>query len=187
MGPTWVLSAPDGPHVGPMNLAIRVSNCVNINLCDIFTQPCPNFHGGWAKPQLKLKQGCVITSHIKLRMCLILIFYFQLMVPDKSKFKENINHCLSDYHIPRASVMYASINSYHEGYSFPISLLLVAYPLVVCMHNSTWFACPYFPPGWVTTTRVVTILFKEGYKQGIRIPFDKKFWPPNITNCVNRH
>ena len=24
MGPTWVLSAPDGPHAGPMNLAIRV-------------------------------------------------------------------------------------------------------------------------------------------------------------------
>ena len=26
MGPTWVLSAPDGPHVGPMNLAIRDIN-----------------------------------------------------------------------------------------------------------------------------------------------------------------
>ena len=25
MGPAWVLSAPDGPHVGPMNLAIRES------------------------------------------------------------------------------------------------------------------------------------------------------------------
>ena len=24
MGPTWVLPAPDGPHVVPMNLAIRV-------------------------------------------------------------------------------------------------------------------------------------------------------------------
>ena len=23
MGPTWVLSAPGGPHVGPMNFAIR--------------------------------------------------------------------------------------------------------------------------------------------------------------------
>ena len=23
MGPTWVLSVPDGPHIGPMNLAIR--------------------------------------------------------------------------------------------------------------------------------------------------------------------
>ena len=23
MGPTWVLSALDGPHVGPMNLAVR--------------------------------------------------------------------------------------------------------------------------------------------------------------------
>ena len=25
MGPTWVLSSPVGPHVGPMNLAIRES------------------------------------------------------------------------------------------------------------------------------------------------------------------
>ena len=25
MGPTWVLSAPDGPHIGPMNLAMRWS------------------------------------------------------------------------------------------------------------------------------------------------------------------
>ena len=24
MGPTWILSAPDGPHVGPMHLAIWV-------------------------------------------------------------------------------------------------------------------------------------------------------------------
>ena len=24
VGPNWVLSAPGGPHVGPMNLAIRV-------------------------------------------------------------------------------------------------------------------------------------------------------------------
>ena len=27
MGPTWVLSAQDGPHVGPMNFAIRVVIC----------------------------------------------------------------------------------------------------------------------------------------------------------------
>ena len=26
MGPTWVLSAPDGPHVGPMNLAVTVTS-----------------------------------------------------------------------------------------------------------------------------------------------------------------
>ena len=29
IGPTWVLPAPDGPHVGPMNLAIRVVGCSN--------------------------------------------------------------------------------------------------------------------------------------------------------------
>ena len=27
MGPTWVLSVPDGPHVGPMNLAVRGGSC----------------------------------------------------------------------------------------------------------------------------------------------------------------
>ena len=30
MGPTWVLSAPDGPHFGPMNLAIRVALLVPV-------------------------------------------------------------------------------------------------------------------------------------------------------------
>ena len=36
MGPTWVLSAPDGPHVGPMNLAIRndrETNSLTQGLC----------------------------------------------------------------------------------------------------------------------------------------------------------
>ena len=31
MGPTWVLSAPDGPHVGLTNLAIRVINHIYIS------------------------------------------------------------------------------------------------------------------------------------------------------------
>ena len=29
MGPTWVLSTPEGPHVGPMNLAIR-GDCYHV-------------------------------------------------------------------------------------------------------------------------------------------------------------
>ena len=29
MGPTWVLSAPDGLHVGPMNLALRVFQVIH--------------------------------------------------------------------------------------------------------------------------------------------------------------
>ena len=31
MGPTWVLSAPGGPHVGPMNFAIRVACYFSMN------------------------------------------------------------------------------------------------------------------------------------------------------------
>ena len=36
MGPTWVLSAPDGPHVGPMNLAIRVVLLLVVLICNVF-------------------------------------------------------------------------------------------------------------------------------------------------------
>ena len=37
MGPTWVLSAPDGPHFGPMDLAIRVGvlNCAQTNIDEL--------------------------------------------------------------------------------------------------------------------------------------------------------
>ena len=34
MGPTWVLSAPDGPHIGPTNLAIRVITPSTHKLCE---------------------------------------------------------------------------------------------------------------------------------------------------------
>ena len=36
MGPTWVLSAPDGPHIGPMNLAIgdAISTCTHTSFAN---------------------------------------------------------------------------------------------------------------------------------------------------------
>ena len=34
MGSTWVLLAPDGPHVGPMNLVIRVLTQTECGLVD---------------------------------------------------------------------------------------------------------------------------------------------------------
>ena len=37
MGPTWVLSAPGGPHVGPINLAIRVVQIMD--WCQIGNMP----------------------------------------------------------------------------------------------------------------------------------------------------
>ena len=40
MGHTWVLSAPDGPHVGPMNLAIRGSTVTD----DDEKQELPSSH-----------------------------------------------------------------------------------------------------------------------------------------------
>ena len=45
MGPTWVLSAPDWPHVGPINLAIRAGyHCV---------YSCPNSAGRQAEWQIQ--------------------------------------------------------------------------------------------------------------------------------------
>ena len=44
MGPTWGLSAPDGPHVGPMNLAIRDGSRF-VGFCSDLIKafnPCPS-------------------------------------------------------------------------------------------------------------------------------------------------
>ena len=39
MGPTWVLSAPGGPHIGPINVDFRdcISHCVHVSVTQIFT------------------------------------------------------------------------------------------------------------------------------------------------------
>ena len=43
MGPTWVLSAPDGPHVGPVNLAISLYIKIStLGLC-----PHPSYVSVW--------------------------------------------------------------------------------------------------------------------------------------------
>ena len=41
MGPTWVLSAPDGPHVGSINLTIRVAALDDNSCCMISADEAP--------------------------------------------------------------------------------------------------------------------------------------------------
>ena len=77
MGPSWVLSAPDGPHIGPMNLAIRdysgpvchkqlsvtwTSNYTLSLLWDVITCPCP---------------GCLLLGHKFFTYPRILLFIFR--------------------------------------------------------------------------------------------------------------
>ena len=65
MGPTWVLSAPDGPHVGPMNLAIRVGFRVHSRLqsCGWIFRSYPSSH----RPQ-RGSTGAPDTQYVQ---CLI--------------------------------------------------------------------------------------------------------------------
>ena len=64
MGPTWVLSAPDGPHVGPMNFAVRE------------TIQLPTSRGAFFA-----KLGCFPTTVSNWRWC--------RMVRNKSYFRKN--------------------------------------------------------------------------------------------------
>ena len=95
MGTTWVLSAPDGPHVGPMNLAIRdtwhsdIPSSIlltgNLVFSPTFTlntivswvkmhphkttecnYPCPEFNGRLVEAIYSLGQG---YSFIQLTVC----------------------------------------------------------------------------------------------------------------------
>ena len=50
MGPTWVLSAPDGPHVDPMNFAIRVSTLTVFDIHCILKYILYNRHSTGGSP-----------------------------------------------------------------------------------------------------------------------------------------
>ena len=56
MGPTWVLSAPDGPHVDPMNLTIRAGLS---SYPGYFWGPVVFQLGSWKYPG---RQGWILTS-----------------------------------------------------------------------------------------------------------------------------
>ena len=71
MGPTWVLSAPDGPHVGPMNLAIRVSSIL-----------MPD----WEFPQISLLH-CVSRAVIRIPSCSPAFYAAYMLVGHYSAIK----------------------------------------------------------------------------------------------------
>ena len=53
MGPIWGRQDPGMTHVGPMNLAMRVSIYIHATQWNVITHPCPNFNSGLTKPPLK--------------------------------------------------------------------------------------------------------------------------------------
>ena len=60
MGPTWVLSAPDGPHVGPMNLVIR--EVILRKCCFFVTIEWPSNWDGYA--QIALHCECQLLEEL---------------------------------------------------------------------------------------------------------------------------
>ena len=68
MGPTWVLSAPDGPHVGPMNLAIRVILKNDIWLTNTLEKTCETV---WSAMWLWLlmTQYHLVQWHLQAQWC----------------------------------------------------------------------------------------------------------------------
>ena len=89
MGPTWVLLAPEGPHVGPMNLASRVCN-------DLFhyTQLATSLqtpHSMW-NDRMYIQQGkyisiSLISMIIDMTTCDMLVLLDQLIVIDNTSHK----------------------------------------------------------------------------------------------------
>ena len=61
MGPTWILSTPDGPHVGPMNFAIRV---LQRNFDDIGANIVPvSKEWVWVIKPCVWSMGYIINGH----------------------------------------------------------------------------------------------------------------------------
>ena len=85
MGPTWVLSAPDGSHVGPMDLAIRDYFDWNIGISDCPDKFVHSQSSAFFQVSSRLitllhsismviaYQSFVLFQHIKSKLCITLI------------------------------------------------------------------------------------------------------------------
>ena len=76
IGPIWVLSAPDGPHVGPMNLAITSDHNIDAKLPlqglsrNISSRVCNNMRLSVRNPpELKSQKHLSIKIFFNLKIC----------------------------------------------------------------------------------------------------------------------
>ena len=91
MGPTWVLSDPDGPHVGPRNLAIRVS---------FVKLSCSRVHRFVDKGINNAKQGELRLCHWLFVWCLGSRNHLHLVCRPVSslQWRHNEHHGVSNHH-----------------------------------------------------------------------------------------
>ena len=125
MGLTWVLSAPDGPHVGPMNLAIR--DVLLIALLCIVTTAC-----GMEVYLIKTipkRSTYVLIAHYKvfLLVCIFVTWWFHDM---KNAF------CIT------GTLWCSSVDSHHKG---PANRNLDVFIVVNLNHQwNKHFNCRWF-------------------------------------------
>ena len=191
MDPTWVLSAPDGPHVGPMNLAICVSHrrtciCLGSKRCrqstaSVMPTKAPSSKLGWLSIHLcysKLQRSCEIhhnTSRIKTWVIIHHWFIIQLA----HMFLLTTNHpwlwSLSSYNIRYIAELVAKnisaggINVIHEKIYFTIifyfNVLWLCHNfggLYMCYIFSCWSELLYFR--WVKGITLMDVVLVSHYQ-----------------------
>ena len=123
MGPTWVLSAPDGPRFGPMNLAVRLSSNfprssgnfgekepqAELLQADLITDPLPN---NWVITLLKMhnviqnQQGPFDSLNINMHQActkferfILITFTCKIRKHDLTAMKLELKPCRATYHM----------------------------------------------------------------------------------------
>ena len=119
MGPTWVLSAPDGPHVGPMNHAIR--ECFS-------SRECLSSSGWFIQRVMLLWRYIALAMSMPARRR-------QAMLADRSKpnmlrAEQNGRHFEND--------VFKCI-SFSENLRNLITIWLKLYPVIQMKLNHHWF------------------------------------------------
>ena len=120
MWPTWVLSAPGGPHVGPMNLAIRgthvlylclskvsangkrcyISNIFSHWLTDTpLDNTCISFSTFWTKPLARMCSSLWLVFQLHCRILCLSPAHKMLVILLKCHLRQNVEmrhiHCLN--------------------------------------------------------------------------------------------
>ena len=121
MGPTWVLSAPDGPHVGPMDLAIWVdSHCDGMTRHDMIIYHVYDY------------LSCIVLL-VSLEVNLTSLYHYSYHTEAWNKMADILQTLFSDVLERKSFIFLAATKQLYEWYF--LSVCPSVTPFWLCSHH----------------------------------------------------
>ena len=136
MGPTWVLSAPDGPNVGPMNLAVGAFYPIRHILLDVWSWNSPEKIYYWLMTTHYFKENGMVVVEDKALICPLSYYYYIVLWNENWLIPSGKRNMSSWHHGSRSTLV--QIKASHLFSAKPLPETMLIYCQLHSLAQSWW-------------------------------------------------